>query len=290
MGIGQLVRSFVIDPQAQNILQAGVGADSRMVIMERSSIASYTLNALGEVTAITFNTGFSAWSIDGIRQSLKPKFERVQAPSGQSVFRHSVSGSYFDYSSIAKNNSLRMSNSRYVVIYENSKLDGNAIEVMGLDVGLEITELTRAPQENGGAIMFTLSSPENEFEARPPATWNSGAGVYATNRTAVDALLFLPTIGAGGLSILSYPAATPTAIVITGTNFFGGGVNNGVLKVELVNNDTGSIIPFTATLTVTSTTISVNTPATGEGAGKSYKVKVTTIKGIVYSQQNIVTT
>lgn len=286
MAAGDLIQSFVIDPN--QVLQGGVGGDSRLVLILKGDLASYTKSGIDQITALTLAANKSAFSFDGIRQSLKPRFERIAAESGQSVFRHEIEFLYFAYDQVAKNNSARIAQGRYVGIVENAKQDANTIEVCGIDVGLECIEMIRAPQEMGGAIKIKISSPEKEYEAKPPATLDGGTGVYATNRALVDALLFLPTIGASGLSIVTYVAATPTAIVITGTNFFGGGVNNGVLKVELVNNSTGAVILFTATPTVTATTITTTTPVAV--AANSYKVKVTTIKGFVLSSQNIITT
>jgi hypothetical protein len=287
MGAGALISSLVIDPA--NVMQGGVGADARLVLISKTDIASYTASGVDIITAITLAANASGFSYDGIRQSLKPKFERVAAESGQSVFAHEVEFIYFAYDQVAKNNAARMSQGRYVAIIENAKTDANTIEVYGIDVGLECTELTQAKQELGGAMKIKLRSPDKEFEAKPPRTLDGGTGVYATNRALVDALLFLPTITAGGLSIVTYAAVTPTAIVITGTNFFGGGVNTAVLRVDLINQATGSVIPFTAALTVAATTITTTTPATGEGAGKVYKVRVTTTKGSVLSSQNITT-
>lgn len=290
MAAGDLIQSQVVDPA--QVLQGGVGSDSRLVLILKADLASYTANGIDTITALTLAANKSAFSFDGIRQSQKPKFERVAAESGQSVFKHVIEFLIFAYDQVSKNNAARIAQGRYVAISENAKLDGNTLEIYGLDVGLECTEMTRAPQDMGGAIKITLSSPSEskEYEAKPPRTFDAGTAVYATNRTAIDALLFLPTIGASGLSIVTYAAVTPTAIVITGTNFFGGGVNDGVTRVDLINNATGSVIPFTASRTVASTTITTTTPATGEGSGKSYKVRVTTIKGIVLSSQNIVTT
>jgi hypothetical protein len=288
MAAGDLITSHVVDPA--QVLQGGVGGDSRLVLILKADLASYTTSGIDLITALTLAANKSAFSIDGIRQSLKPMYERIAAESGQSVFRHEIEFLYFDYSQITKNNSARIAQGRYICIVENAKQDANTLEVYGLDVGLECIEMKRAPQEMGGAIKIKLSSPEKEYEAKPPRTLDGGTGVYATNRALVDALLFLPTIGASGLSIVTYPAVTPTAIVITGTNFFGGGSNTAVTKVELINQATGSVIPWVAALTVTATTITTTTPATGEGAGKLYRVKVTTTKGFVLSGQNIATT
>ena len=288
LAAGDMIGGLTIDPA--NPIQGGVGADSRLVLILRTDITAYTRSGLDIVTAITLAANQTARVFEGIRQSLKPKWERVAAESGQSVFRHELEYVYFAFDQVAKNNQLRIAQGRYVGFVENTKLNADTIEVYGLDVGLEVIEMVRANQELGGGTRIKLSSPEKEYEAKPPATFDAGTGIYLTNRTAVDALCFLPTIGVGGLSIVTYPAVTPTAIVITGTNFFANGPNTAVLRVDLINNATGSVIPFTAALTVTATTITTSTPATGEGSGKSYKVRVTTTQGAVSSGQNIVTT
>lgn len=288
LAAGDMITGFTVDPA--NPVQGGVGADSRLVLVLKADLATYVRSGLDLVTSLTLAANKTGRVFEGIRQSLKPLWERVAAESGQSVFRHEVEYVYFDYAQVSKNNQLRISQGRYVAFIENAKQDANTLEIYGLDVGLEVTEMKRANQELGGGVRIKLSSPEKEYEAKPPATLDGGTGVYATNRALLDALVFLPTITVGGLSILTYAAITPTAIVITGTNFFANGPNTAVLRVDLINNATGSVIPFTAALVVTGTTITTSTPATGEGSGKSYKVRVTTTQGAVLSPQNIVTT
>lgn len=289
LAAGDLITGFTVDPA--NPVQGGVGSDSRLVLIQRSDIATYTRSGMDVVTAITLAANKTARVFEGMKQSLKPRWERQPAEgSEQTVFAHELEFLYFDYSQRAKNNQLRIGQGRYVGIIENTRWNADTIEIYGLDCGLEVVEMERGNQVMGGATRIKLRSNAKEMEAKPPATFDAGTGVYATNRTAIDALCFLPTIGASGLSITTYPAVTPTAIVITGTNFFANGVNSAVLRVDLVNNDTGSVIPFTAALTVASTTITTTTPATGEGSGKSYKVRVTTTQGAVLSSQNIITT
>jgi len=286
MGAGDLISSFFVDPA--NIMQGGVGNDSRIILIQKADLGSYIANGIDVITAITLVVNKTAFIIEGVRQSMKPSFEVVKTGSGLSVFKHSIEFHYFDYAQTSKNNAARIAQGRYVVAIENAKLDANTFELYGLDVGLEVMELKRANQENDGAIKILLASPENENEAKPPRTFDAGTGIPATNRTALEALVFLPTIGVAGLSIVTYVAATPTAIVITGTNFFGGGANSAVLGVALVNNLTGAVIPFVASLTVAATTITTTTPVAV--ALNNYRVRVTTTRGVIFSSQNIVTT
>lgn len=288
LAAGDMISSVVIDPA--NPIQGGVGSDSRLVLVLKSDVASFTRNGLDTLTAITLAANKVARVFEGIRDSLKPKQRTVETESGQRAFIHEIEYKYFDNSQVGRNNVMRKNQGRYIAFIENTKQNADTIEVFGLDVGMQVIESSRAHQELGGACLIKLATPEKEPEAKPPAIMDGGTGVYATNRALVDALLFLPTITIGGLSIVTYPAVTPTAIVITGTNFFANGPNTAVVGVALINNVTGSVIPFTAAFTVTNTTITTTTPATGEGSGKSYKVRVTTTQGSYLSPQNIVTT
>jgi hypothetical protein len=288
MALWDLVASHIIDPAAP--VQGGVGEDALVVLVAKRNVASYTQAGINPVTALVLAANTSAYSIDGVKQSTKPKWEVVPDDSGKNAFRHILDFMYFGYSQTDRTNQLRIANDRYVAFVFNAKKDASGIELFGLDVGMEVKEMTRAQQENGGAVHIVMQSPEKEYEAKPPQIFDAGTGVYATNKALIDGYLFLPTIGASGLSITTYPAVTPTAIVITGTNFFGGGTNNAVTGVALINQATGTVIPFIAAMTVTSTTITTTAPATGEGSGRVYKVRVTTTKGVVFSTQNITTT
>jgi len=284
MGCGDLIVSHF--PNCDQPFVGGVGNDSRLTLIQRPDILSYTSTSLDVISAITLVTGKSGYGYGGFKQSLKPNYKRVPAPSGQSMYQHKAEYFVYDYAQTMKNNLQRKANGRYVAIFENSLQNANTFEVMGLGVGLELLELERMPQENGGAFKIILQTPENEFEGKLPQTLFSVD--YTTTLGLVNALLFIPTITASGLSIVTYVAATPTAIVITGTNFFGGGTNNAVTRIELVNQANGAIVPFIAANTVTNTTITTTTPATVVGV---YKVRVYTTKGATdLSLQNIITT
>ena len=284
MGCGSLLISS--QPDCATPFQGGVGNDSRLILIERNDIAGITYTGLDVISAITLVSGASAWAYSGFKQSLKPNYKRVQAPSGQSMYQHGAEYFVYDYSQTIKNNLQRKANGRYLAIFENAKQDANTFEAMGVNVGVEVLELERMPQENGGAFRIVLQTPENEFEGKLPNTVLSTD--YAGTLALLNGYLYLPTITASGLSITTAPAATPTAITITGTNFFAGGSNSGVLKVQLVNQLTGAIVPFTANPTVTNTTVALNTPVTVAG---TYKVQILTIKGWTnLSLQNLILT
>src|SRR5688572_28001039 len=106
MEAGALITSLVIDPA--NVMQGGVGSDSRLVVIEKADLAGYTRNGLDIITALTLAANKSAFFIEGIRQSAKPKWERVPADSGQSVFKHIMDFIYFGYDQVSKNNCGRL--------------------------------------------------------------------------------------------------------------------------------------------------------------------------------------
>lgn len=284
MACGDLIVSDQLD--CLNILQGGVGDDSRLVLIQKTDVASYTQSGIDTITAISLAANKSAYFIEGVKQSLKPKFEIVKNDFGLTLYKHTADFYYFKYDQVSKNNFARMGNGRYIAIYANAKNDANTYEILGIDVGVEMIEGTRAPQDNGGAMHIVLQSPDKEFESAPPNTLDGGTGIYATNRTIIDTLCFIPTISA--LSIVTYAAATPTAIVITGTNYFGAGTNTAILGVQLINQGNGAVIPFTAAFTVTSTTITTTTPVAV--SGQLYQVRVLTKNGRAQSTANIATT
>jgi hypothetical protein len=286
MACGDLFLSST--PNCDTPFQGGVGNGSNLTLILIDDIATKTFTSQSILSALTFQSGKSAWRFSGFKQSLKPGYKRVATPSGQSQYEHRSEYFVFDYSQQMKNNLERKANGRYVAFFQNALQDANAFEAMGLGVGLELIEMERIPGENGGAFKILLRTPENEYEGKMPQTVYDGTS-FTTTKAIIDGWCFLPTIGASGLSILTAVAATPTAITITGTNYFANGVNSAVLKVELVNQLNGAVVPFTASpTTVTNTTVLINTPVTVAG---TYKIRITTIKGVTdLSNQNLILT
>lgn len=281
MACGDLFQSELTS--CENPVQGGVGDGSRLTLILKEDIDGITYDVQGRITAITLVSGKSAYSFDGIKQSLKPRYERVASPSGQSVYRHTSTFVVYSYTQASKNNLQRLANGRYVAIYANAKQDLNAFEVLGVDVGLEVTEMIRAAQEENGTFRVTLASPENEFESKLPATLTGAS--YSAIKAIVDGLLFLPTITTSGLSVTAAAAAGGTSLTITGTNFFGGGVNTAILSVQYVNNATGAVVNQVTLGAVTNTTQALSTVAMAAG---SYKVRITTLKGVAISPQNLI--
>jgi hypothetical protein len=287
MACGELFLSSVLD--CNNIIQGGVGDDSRLILILKKDITATTTDTLGRVTAFTLAAGKTAYSIDGIKQSLKPRYEMQVSPSGQTVYRHQVDFFYFEYAQNHKNNIQAIGNGRYLALFSNAKADSNAFEVLGTDVGLEMTAALRAPQENGGAFSITLASPENEFETKLPATFL--ATDYAGSLTAIAGYLKLPTITS--FSVSTFVGASGGAPVFTGTNYFGGGTNSAVTSIQAINKSTGAIFPSATTsfaissVTDTGATVTIGAAALTAGI---YTLRLKTTKGSVDSVLNLIVT
>jgi hypothetical protein len=281
---GDLLQSQTFD--CTTPLQGGVGNESRLIFILRQDLltAAASTSTQDLISAITLVANKVAVVFEGFRQSAKPKYSRVAAPSGQSMYKHEMEYSVFAYDQQTKNNLARLANGRYVVIFENAKQDLNAFEVMGLNVGLEVIEMERAPQDNGGAVKIKITTPENEFESKMPQTLSSGTD-YATNLGLINALCALPTITT--IAPLAAVAAGGTALTITGTKYFGGGTNNAVLSLQWINQATQAVVNQVAYTVASDVSITCNSQAMVAGL---YKLKITTIRGNVISVSNLVVT
>lgn len=63
-----------------------------------------------------------------------------------------------------------LSQGRFVVVYETrygGSDNEDKIKVLGLDTGLELSELTQNTNENSGSILFTLATKEGLYEEHP---------------------------------------------------------------------------------------------------------------------------
>lgn len=262
------------------------GNKNRLVIMEKDDYdnATKTFDALGQLITLTMPAGKTAWPFSGFKNSAKPGYKKVTSPDGRAMYVHYSEYFVYDYSQSMKLNLQRKANGRYVVIMENSLADVNAFEVLGTGVGCEVLELERVPQDNGGAFKIKIQTPDGEFEAKLPITML--VTDYPTTKAAIDTACAIPTVTV--VAPLAAIAAGGTALTLTGTNFFGGGSNSAVLKVQFVNQLTGAVVSQ-ATFTVASnTSITCNSPAMVAG---TYKVRVTTIKSQADdSVQNLIVT
>lgn len=288
MACGDLLINSVLDCTLP--FQGGVGQQSRLVLALREDVTGYTtLNDI--ISAVTLGTNKIMFSYDGFKQSLKPKYSRVLSPSGQSMYVHQADFFIYDYSQAMKTNLQRMANGRYIAIFENALQNLNTFELLGKGTGLEISVMERAPGENGGAFKLTLKTPDNEFEGALPQTVL--ATDYPSTLTLINGYLFIPTITS--FTVTTFATGAGGTVTITGTNFFGGSLNDAVVKYELINQVTGVSTAFVKGAgsnqyqVVSNTSVAITFGAAGVASG-TYKLKVTTLRGSVVSGQNLIVT
>jgi len=257
--------------------QGGIGGDSRLILINKEDLSSYTESGStdGLITALTLKANKSAYAFEGIRDSLKPSHDMVLSASGQPMYKHRAQWFLYAYDQAQKNNIEKMVRGRFIAIYQNAKQDANAFEILGLNVGLQVTpQKLRDLAENGGAYSILLETPEAEPETKLPQTFLSTD--FATSLTALNALLNLPSIN--NVSPVGAGTAGGTAMTIQGDNFFGGtgAADSAVVWVKVADSSETS----QGSLTVTDTQITFSSVAL---TAATYKLKVTTSKGSVTS-------
>ena len=167
------------------------GVNTRLILINKDEIATVT-RASGYVEDITLAATKTAFAFEGYRQSLNPEYRLV--PAALSIgYDHQIKFQVFDISQEQKINLEKMALGRMVAVVENMNNEGNddnVFEVYGLDVGMEITEMTRIARdlETQGSFSILLKTPDEEGkEPKMPVTWFDTD--YATTKALVDALL-----------------------------------------------------------------------------------------------------
>lgn len=169
-------------------LQAGTRDKAK--ILNLADIATITRNATTKaIEAFTNTTPGSAVVIDGQRNSIAPKYTKVQQ-GVFSMYDHEVSMMGFDISPEVKDDLEQGADGQYVVVVENffKGQDGNAaFEIYGLDNGLELTDLERDVnnQDTQGAFSMRFYSDVNKEPRMPATLWDTD---YATTKAIFDAL------------------------------------------------------------------------------------------------------
>lgn len=104
-------------------------------------------------------------------------------------FAHSFLGRLTTSSANNAERARELKEGRFVVIYE-SKYQGvgqkEAYKILGLESGLELSEMNTSTNENSGSILFTLSTKESDYEQYPFGVLLNVD--YATTSADVEAL------------------------------------------------------------------------------------------------------
>lgn len=260
------------------------GAEPNVVLYNKADILSYTYGATpNQITGITLRPGASGYLFEGFGRSVSPTTEVIKLGSGQNLAKHAVGLYIFGRSQLTKNNIQSIMLGSFVAVVEGVKKDQDSFEVYGKDCGLTLAPgLIQNVNENNGAFVLMLTTPENQGEGLLAQTFYDGTA-YESTRTLVYNTMYLPSIT--NISNLAPAAAGGTAEIITGTNFWGSGTVSDVSNVAWVNQATQIATNQTAVTVVSNTSITFNTVALT--AGQTYKLRITTSKGIAFSVANV---
>ncbi len=283
MGCGSITRSEVLNCAAPLVggIATATGNQNRLILWNWDEV-SFTESASTPnlYTALTMASGMSGYQFQGYKISLHPSLDLVAGANGQTLVKDRIAFVVFSNSQLTKNTIQNLMAGRYIAAYENNGKNSDSWEIMGVGVGLEVKpQKIRDLQENGAAYMLLLETPEAEMEVKLPNTFFITS--YAATTTALLTTLFLPTVT--NISDLALQSAGGDAETITGTNFWGSiGLASEVVSVQWVNQTTGALTTQTGVTVVSN--VSMTFTSVAQAAG-TYKLRVTTTKGVADSTQ-----
>lgn len=168
------------------------GTRDRAWIINFEDIDTITYNATNKniIEDITLKVGKIAYYIDGKNNSIMPSTAMVQQRYAN-MFDHIVNMKGFDISPAVKDDLNKAKDGRFVVITENTYrgASGNAaFEVYGAKTGLEMTVLTRDPNnaDTQGAFDFTFATNLNKEPELPNTFYVTS---YSATKTLIEGLL-----------------------------------------------------------------------------------------------------
>jgi hypothetical protein len=276
MGCGEITRGSAYDCDAP--LYGGTRA--RLLLINKDDLSSYTTSTStpNQITALTLVSGKVAYVFEGFKNSVLPSLEKVTAQSGQALWKHIVNFFVYENTQLWKNTLQKLGNGKFIAIIQNSAIDANSFEVLGIGQGLQLQDgAVNNKNENNGAYNLILASADNQFEAKPPQTFYDGSA-YVSTLALLDGYAAIPTITT--ISDTSIAAAGGDAETITGTYFYGGGSASDVQSVKWVNQSTGAKTSQTGITVASNTSITFSSVALTAG---TYKLEIVTSRGTALS-------
>jgi hypothetical protein len=236
------------------------------------------------ITAFTLANNKSGYKYEGFGRSVSPQQEVIKAGgSGQNLYKHQVGIFIFSRTQLQKNEIQRLALGRFIAIVRSRSRDANGLEIYGLNNGLELMPgVIQQLNENNGAYNLVLATPENQFESKLPQTFYDGTS-FASSLATVENTWYAPAIL--NLTDLSLSTAGGDAVIVTGKNFYGSGAASDIVSIKWVNQNTLAEVTQTSPTVSSTTTLNFSSVALTAG---TYKLKITTSKGVAYSTVNVV--
>ncbi|WP_207425997.1 hypothetical protein [Pedobacter sp. SYSU D00535] len=151
------------------------GVEATLYLFNRSDIESYIRDAQNPnvIRGITMKSTAKGFRYEGYKKSIKPTVTGVSKEFGYS-YRHAIAFLVLENGSEAKAEIEALGAGEFVaVIINKQKTHDAAIEVLGTDVGLVLTDMTRDLQDTAteGAYALTLQNEEGNEEPHLPASF-----------------------------------------------------------------------------------------------------------------------
>ena len=139
------------------------------------------------INSIALLTGKKFFKFQVFKRGHKPKFEAVDTEFGVN-YKHSIATNIPVYTDAVKAQIQALAEGYTVFIVENLQKSGVPFEIYGAQSGLRMPDLVRDLAANEGVITGIFTNDEDAAEPRPPYTFKTVTGTYASTKAAVTAL------------------------------------------------------------------------------------------------------
>lgn len=166
------------------------GTEDKAWIINKADIDTVTYNTNNMIVEdITLKVGKTAFTIAGRNNSIMPSTALIKN-TYTDVFDHIVNMVLFDISPAQKENLQGMISGKYVIVTENKfrgATGNSAFEIYGLDTGLELTVLTKDPNnaDTQGAFSGTFATNKNKEPKMPRSVFITS---YASTLAMLEGL------------------------------------------------------------------------------------------------------
>lgn len=165
------------------------GTRPRAIAFNFDEVLDHTEDSEGRILSIVLAPGATGHVFTGFRNDAKKSDEVVDPGVGPFQFKHNCGWIIYERTQEQKNNAEALAKGRFVVIIENKGKDDDAVEVLGIGVGVRLVAgVIRDAHANGGFFVLSFATPteDHEFEGKLPQSLGTG---YANAQTIIDSLI-----------------------------------------------------------------------------------------------------
>lgn len=132
------------------------------IIINKSDIASYTVNAYGGVSGVTLVAGAKAYKIDTVKRSLVVSSALKVNDGAPNANTHSATivSTHADQTDVQSQINRAFTNGSFVIIARHVQNTQRAA-VYGMYYGMSATAIDKSSHDNGSWTTITLETPEN---------------------------------------------------------------------------------------------------------------------------------